>query len=160
MLSTTGTVPVELRETEQFASLKIEPNRNIWHFDKTLHRSCRTRYNISFNINAPININPAGGGGGCGAKVGDFTKKLKFWVKFPRLGRLISIKSIKKSPPGDRISLLHTEKQLIQYYCPDNYLLNLMLHCLSYDLQIPFGGDKRSSQIPSLCPHQYCIYYY
>ena len=29
MLSTTGTVPVELREIEQFASLKIEPNRNI-----------------------------------------------------------------------------------------------------------------------------------
>jgi hypothetical protein len=28
-LSTTGTVPVELRETEQFASLKIEPIRNI-----------------------------------------------------------------------------------------------------------------------------------
>jgi hypothetical protein len=31
MLSTTGTVPAEHQETEQFASSKIEPNRNVWH---------------------------------------------------------------------------------------------------------------------------------
>jgi hypothetical protein len=40
---------VELRETEQFASSKIEPNRNIWHC-KTLYRSDGTRYDIAIDL--------------------------------------------------------------------------------------------------------------
>jgi hypothetical protein len=40
---------VELREIEQFASSKIEPDRNIWHC-KTLYRSDGTRYDIAIGL--------------------------------------------------------------------------------------------------------------
>jgi hypothetical protein len=151
MLSTTGTVPVELRETEQFASLKIEPIRNIWHFDKTLHRSCRTRYNISFNINAPININSAGGGVGCGQRVG-ISQKAEI------LGKI-------SSGGETNINQIYQWSSEMSVKCPtrrDNI-----------DVQIPYGGITARVKSPAfartnivfiIISHQlrieYCNYYY
>ena len=54
--------------------------------------------------NAPINVNPVGGGGaGVRARGGDLTNFKIFFIKFPRVGNERSIKSVKKAPtPGEK----------------------------------------------------------
>ena len=53
--------------------------------------------------NAPINVNPLGGGGGSAGKGWGFDKFLNFLIKFPRVGNERSIKSVKKAPtPGEK----------------------------------------------------------
>ena len=58
----------------------------------------------AFCDNAPINVNPVGGGGGNAGKGWGFDKFLNFLIKFPRVGNERSIKSVKKAPTtGEKI---------------------------------------------------------
>ena len=60
---------------------------------------------IKDEINAPINVNPVGGGGGgVRARGGDLTNFKIFFIKFPRVGNERSIKSVKKPPPQGKKS--------------------------------------------------------
>ena len=62
--------------------------------------------------NAPINVNPVGGGGSAGKGWG-FDKFWNFLIKFPRVGNERSIKSVKKAPtPGEKI---YTNNTIILY---------------------------------------------
>ena len=67
--------------------------------------TCPTLATANFKIgeyNAPINVNPVGGGSA--GKGWVFDKFKNFLIKFPRVGNKRSIKSVKKAPtPGEKI---------------------------------------------------------